>query len=303
MKKSVLLISIMISVLLVGVVSAGLFDSIKRTITGKALSQDTNVTVNVVGATQVNITVDNSTLSGGVTPVEDSSNTVNVYATVCDPDGVNDINDSATTVSYYKSGETTRSGSCSLVGDLDAYCANFSCSADLYYWDGYGVWNSNLTANDLGNQTPVSNTSFTFNYQLLRAMVIDPNQINWSAISPGDTDAKADNDPTTINNTGNYDGTLNVTGLDLYGLSTTTEVFGVDNFTAGIADDCATSGVYLANASSVLVTSSDANPGNLTSGGGAGQEELHYCIPTVPLLSSQQYSTDQQGEWTIIYTD
>lgn len=296
------MIGFVLVLLLIGLASAGLLQEIRNALTGHATSQDTNVSVTITGVNQVNITVDNSTLTGGVTPIEGTSTTSEVFVTVCDPDGAGDIDDSSVTMDFVKAGETTRSNSsCDLVGDLDTYCANFTCEITTWYFDGSGAWTINVSANDLGNTTAVYNESFTFTMNQLKAMVIQPDQINWTGISPGSTDQKADNDPTVVNNTGNFDGTLNVTGLDLYGLTVTSEVFGVNNFTSGIADDCTGSGVYLANASQVLITSSDSNPGNLSAGGGAGQEELYYCIPNVPLLSSQQYTTDQIGSWTVSY--
>ncbi len=301
MKRGRIIVLCAVSILLIGLASAGLFDSIKDALTGHATNQPTNVSVTVTGTQQVNVTIDNSTLTGGVTQTEASSTSTTVYVTVCDPDGVNDINDSATEVSYTKSGEDTRSNTCSLVGDLNSYCANFSCQVTMWYWDGAGQWTINATANDLGNMTAVYNDSYTFTVNLLKAMTIQPNQINWTSITPGVTDEKADNDPTIVNNTGNYDGTINLTGLDLYGDTITSEVFGVNNFTSGIADNCAGSGVYLSNNTQVLITGSVSNPGNLSLGGGAGQEELFYCIPLVPLLSSQQYSTNQLGSWIVSY--
>lgn len=302
MKRGKIALVFIVAILLISLVSAGLLDDIRKALTGKATSQDTNVSVTVVGANPVNLTADNSTLTGGVNPTELTTTTSTVYITVCDPDGVNDIDDSSVEIIYTKPGETDRTNtSCVLVGDLDTYCANYTCEVTTYYWDGAGQWTINVSASDLGNGSTVYNDSATFTMNQLKALVIQPDQINWTAITPGDTDSKADNDPTTVNNTGNYDGTLNVTGLDLYGETVTSEVFGVDNFTSGIADDCTTSGVYLANNSQVLITSSDSNPGNLSAGGGAGQEELYYCIPNVPILSSQQYSTTQLGSWVVSY--
>jgi hypothetical protein len=302
MKRGLYIIGIIFIVLLIGLVSAGLIDSIRNALTGQATNQPTNVSVNVVGTTAVNITTDNSTLTGGVTPIESTSTSSEIYVTICDPDGVNDIDDTSVEARYQKSGDTTRENtSCVLIGDLNTYCANFSCTIETWYFDGSGTWTINVSATDLGNQTTIYNTDKTFTMNLLKAMTIQPDQINWTSISPGDTDEKADNDPTTINNTGNYNGTINITGLNLYGETITTEVFGVDNFTSGIADDCDTSGVFLSNNTQVLITGSVANRGNLSAGGGAGQEELYYCIPDVPTLSSQEYSTSNLGSWTILY--
>lgn len=302
MKRGKIVLIMFVGVLLISLVSAGLLADIKNALTGHATSQDTNVTVNVVGTSVVNLTADNSTLTGGINPIEGTSTTSEVFVEVCDPDGVNDIDDSSVEIIYTAAGETDRTNtSCTLVGDLDTYCANFTCQVTTYYWDGAGAWTINISATDLGNGSTIYNDSYTFSMNQLKSLVIQPDQINWTAITPGGTDAKADNDPTTVNNTGNYEGTLNVTGLDLYGETVTSEVFGVNNFTSGVVDDCTASGVYLGNASQVLIPSSDANPGNLSLGGGAGQEELYYCIPNVPSLSSQQYSTNNLGSWIISY--
>jgi len=118
MKKGLYFLAVIIGVLLIGLVSAGLFDSIKRTITGYAQQQDTNVSVTVLGIDPVTIAVDNSTV-GSPTPIENNPSYVSIYATVCDPNGVNDIDDSSVAVTYSKSGETSRSNnSCSLVSDI-----------------------------------------------------------------------------------------------------------------------------------------------------------------------------------------
>lgn len=303
MKKGLYVVAIFVSVLLIGLVSAGFLDSIKRTITGYVPSQDTNVSVTVQGIDPVTISVDNSTV-GTPSPIENNPSYVWIYSTVCDPNGVNDINDSSVTVTYSKSGETSRSNnSCTLVSDIDGQCANFSCNVTMYYWDGAGIWNINVTASDLGNGSTQYNDSTTFSYSEVKAMVISPGQLNWTGIYPAATNETADNDPTVVNNTGNYNGTLNLTGLDLYGLTITNEKFGVNNFTVEVVNaSCGTGdSAYLVNATDVLVTSSQANKGNLSAGGGAGQEELYYCIPTVPQLSTQEYSTSQLGSWIVKY--
>lgn len=302
MKRGKIVLIFILGILLLSLVSAGLLDSIKETLTGHVTSQDTNVTVNVVGTTAVNLTADNTTLTGGITPIESTTTTSEVFVKVCDPDGVNDIDDSSVEIIYTKAGETDRTNtSCTLISDIDTHCTNFSCSVTTYYWDGAGQWTINISATDLGNGSTIYNDTYTLTINQLKSMVIQPNQINWTAITPGGSDAKADNDPTIINNTGNFDGTLNFTGIDLYGTTVITEIFAVDNFTSGIVDDCTGSGVYLANNTQVLIISSDSNPGNLSLGGGAGQEELYYCIPNVPTISSQQYSTSLLGSWTVSY--
>ncbi len=288
------------SVLLISITSAGLIDSLKGIITGEATSQPTNVSINVVGTTQVTVSVDNSTLAGGVNPVESSSVNTVIYVKVCDADGVNDINDSATDIVYLGPNSETRNGNCSWTNDIDSNCANFTCSADLWYFDTPGAWIINASGNDLGNKTPVYNSSSNFTFNQLKALVISPTQLNWSSLTPGSTNVGADNDPSVVNNTGNYNGTIDITAYDLYGKTTTTEVFASNNFTADV-NDPACSGNSLPNATLTTITGSVSNPGNLSAGGGAGQEQIYYCIPLVPSVSSQEYTTDQSGSWIISY--
>ena len=293
---------IFISILLVSFVSASIFDDVKMWMTGKATNQPTNVSVVVAGTNQVNISVDNSTLSGGVNPIEISNTPSTIYLTVCDPDGVSDINDSATQVIFQKAGDDLRQNtSCSLVGDLDSYCANYSCAVDTWYYDSSGTWTINASANDLGNATRVYNTSFTFTMNQLKALVISPDHLVWNSITPGGTNANADNDPTVVNNTGNYNGVINITGYDLSGATVNTELFGVNNFTADETDGTCAAGTYLNNATTVNITGTNSNPGNLSAGSGTGQEEIYYCIPNVPYVSSQTYETNLTSPWAIEY--
>jgi len=301
MKKRLFAVFFICAILLVGLVSAGLLDSIKNALTGKATSQPTNVSVNVVGTSAVNVSVDNSTLTGGVTPIESSSSVVVTYVTVCDPDGVNDVNDSATDVVFNGPSAETRNGNCSLVGDIDAYCANFTCSAEMWYWDAAGAWVINASGSDLGNATNIYNDSYNFTYNQLKALTISPDWLNWTALTPGGSNVGADNDPTEVNNTGNYDGTIDITGYDLYGVTVTSENFDVANFTADETDGACGAGTALVNASVQTIAGTDSNPGNLSLGGGAGQEQVYYCIPTVPSVSSQQYTTDISGSWIVAY--
>jgi len=300
MKRGLTIGVIIVSVLLISLTSAGLIDSIRDALTGQATSQLTNVSVTIAGANQVNVTVDNSTLVGGVTPIELSTTSSEIYVTVCDPDGVGDINDSTIQASFQNGAVTRTNSSCVLVGDLDTYCANYSCSIETFYWDTSGDWTINASAIDLGNLTRIYNDTFNFAMNQLKALVISPEQLTWTGISPGQTDQGADDDPTLVNNTGNYDGVINVTGTDLFGETTTTELFDVSNFTADETDSTCAGGTTLVNETTKAITGTDSNPGNLTAGGGAGQEEIYYCIPSVPLLSSQEYSTDQSGSWTVL---
>lgn len=303
-KRSLIGIFIICSILLMGLASAGLIDTIKSAITGHATSQETNVTVSVAGTTQAKII----SVSGipAVTPLEATVTYVSFSAIMCDSDGVSDLNDSSVNANFSRTNEETRTNSsCILDGDLNGTCANYSCQVDMWYYAEAGTWNITVGGNDLGNLTPTYNDTTTFTFNQLKALVISPKAINWTSISPGAINQTADNDPTEINNTGNYNDTVAITGLDLFGETTTTEVFGTDNFTINLTTGAGNPeclGNTLVNNTATNVSSSASNRGNLSAGGGAGQENFYYCIPTVPSISSQQYSTAQAGgSWTVLY--
>ncbi|MFQ5531849.1 MAG: hypothetical protein ACE5ES_04500 [Candidatus Nanoarchaeia archaeon] len=306
---SVIIFLGVIILLIIPLISAGFFDWIEKTITGKLTSRDTNVSVTVSGDNQV-IVEDIEVQASNYNPVEGTVNPITVYVIVSDVDGVNDINDSSVKVNFTSTatGEATRlNNTCLNISDIDSTTANFSCSVDVYYYDANSLWTVMASANDLGNLTPAHNTSADNNFtlNLLKAMVIDPISLTWTSISAGSTNQKSNNDPTTINNTGNYNSTIQLTAIDLAGESISTEFIYAANFTGGIEDECDTTGVnatFLINGTAVTINNSFANKGNLSAGGGAGQEQFYYCIPTVSsVLSSQIYSTTDLGPWVIAY--
>jgi hypothetical protein len=302
MKKGMIIIFICL-ILLTSLVSAGIFDAFKK-ITGYASSQTVNVSVSVSGANPAYIPAVSEISAQD--PTEDSSKVIHFNFTICDPDGESDIDQTSGQANFSKASETTRyNTSCVYEGQLNATCGSFACNITMWYWDGSGTWNVAVNGTDKGAQTVVFNSSTTFTYNELRAMVITPDNVTWSGITPGGTNQTADNDPVTVNNTGNYDGTINMTGIDLHGATIDTEIFGVDNFTVDVetggspAAEC--DGTYLVNDTTTSISNTDTNPGNLSAGGGAGQETLYYCIPDVPLLSTQEYTTSKAGNWTITY--
>jgi len=302
--RKIILCVTVILLLIIPLASAGFLDWVKKTITGKASSQETNVSVTVAGGNKA--VIETVSVAASYTPVENENHSITAYVTVYDADGVNDVNDSATQIKFTKSGETTRQNtSCINLTDIDANRANFSCVVDLWYWDGNGVWNINATGNDLGNKTLAENSTESFTYNLLYAMVISPNVLTWPSVTPGAVNQTSNNHPTLVNNTGNYNGTINMTGINLLGEDTPSEKIYAENFTAGIVNDCDLTGInmtYLVNNTEVVINNSVANRGNLSLGSGSGQEQIYYCIPLVPNpLSSQTYSTNALGGWTLAY--
>ncbi len=301
MKKRVIISLGILILLIIPLISASFFDNFWGRMTGKATSRETNISITVAGANAAQVTFISPIPN--TNPTESSSTSIKFFATLYDADGVSDLNDTSVNASFTRSGETTRSNStCVLIGDLDANSANYSCTITMWYFDGNGAWNINVSGTDLGNQTRVFNTTEEFTYNELKAMVVSPKSLTWPGVSIGATNQTSDNDPTTVNNTGNFDGTIDVTGINLLGETTASEFIPVANFSIGILDGSECDDTTLVNGSATEITNSDSGPGNISAGGGAGQEQLYYCITEVPGdISSQIYSTSGGGSWTIAY--
>ena len=288
---------LIISLMAVSVVSAGFFDWFKPT--GKAAAQLTNVTVGVTGINPAQI-IYVSPISA-VNPLEAGSKAVTFSVRMKDIDGVNDLNDTSVSANFSKTDEATRfSSACTWVNDIDTTTANYSCSIDMWYWDGASTsWGVGVKGKDLGNLTEVYNTTTIFGYNELKAMVISPPALTWAALNSGDANKESTNDPTVVNNTGNYNSTIALTAINLLGAITPADMIAAADFKTDVSSPC--SGITLVNASAATITNSVANRGNLSAGSGAGQEELYYCIPLVPNVPSQTYSTAAGGSWTVAY--
>lgn len=311
------------AVLSVSFVSAGFFDDFFGKITGRAAhTADTNVSIGVVGTAPVIIEVDNSTMVGTrVDPTINGVTNIEFWVNVSDSDGVNDINDSSVNASVTFNATGTEAirtnSSCVLVGDLDTISANFSCTINMYYFDAPGIWNITVSARDLGNTTIIYNSSQSFNYDQLQAIDISPTALTFASVSPGDTNITSNNDPTLINNTGNYNvtsGNLQLNATNLVGVSVETDFIFVANFSididTGSSNETCIGGTTPVNNTQTGITGSLLTRGNNSLNNGddtSGQEEIYYCITKVPVdISSQTYSssltTGGYGEWAIIMT-
>jgi len=293
MKKGLyIFLSLVLIVLMISFASAGFWDMF----TGKASSAPQNVSVTVFGINPVSISVP-AILNG--MPNELGVRAITFDVNVTDPDGVNDINNSEVKAEFTKVGQTTRIGNCPKQNNINSTTANFTCTVNMLYFDGDGSWNIRVEARDIGNQTPQNGTS-TFDYGLVRGLSISLSLLLWPGLVTGATNQNASNDPTIVNNTANYNGPISITAYDLLGEATPAENITANSFTVGALNlEC--SGAALSHNSPVS-TGISSNPGNLSAGGGAGQAFIYYCIPIVPIVSSQTYSTSQGGNsWLVGY--
>ncbi len=294
--------------------SAGIVDWFGK-VTGHATSQDTNVTVTVSGTTAVTIEVLNSTLTG-VNPTSDSTTAVTLTVRVTDADGYLDINTTSVHANFTKSGEAIRSNSsCVDLAQNTATAKNFSCILSMWYFDGSGIWSITAAGRDLGNTTLVQNTTSVFTYGTLQEIKMSPNQITFASVAQGAVNITSDNDPTLINNSGNYNFVgVNITAVNLRGETNTTVFINVGNITIGnnthasnkyecdVAPVLGSNATALVNGTTVNVKHSVISKGNNSvNDGTTGQEQIYYCFRTIPTgILSQAYSTAYTGgAWVV----
>lgn len=293
-------VSVFFIVILISMVSAGFFSSL----TGKATSQPTNVSVSFKDISPAQVTYVSPIT--GVNPLELNQVAVSFAVQVYNFDKLGDINFSSVFANFSNNGVTRGPVQCINVNNITNRIANFSCTINMWYWDAAGGWNISVVASDIGNGTKAYNATTYFTYNQLKAMVLSPPALTWPVLTTGEINSTSNNDPSIINNTGNYNGTVQVTGFDLAGETDSNDTFAVGNFSSSIltsSNECGiTTSNLLANNSAITITNAVPNPGNLSAGGGVGQEEIYYCIRQVPVIPTQTYSTAAGGlSWIVAY--
>jgi len=293
-----LLILFLIVILSYSIVSATGFSDLWGKITGKATSDTTSLNITVGNSAP---TIPSVQAISAKNPTDGTTKSITFAFTATDTDGVSNLDDATPAAYFSKAGETTRyNSSCILIEDLDANSANYSCTVNMWYFDGNGEWDITVNVSDINGATG-ENSSTTFTYNLLTAMAMAPTALTWPSIGLSDTDTGSDNDPITINNTGNDDSlTINITAYDLQGETTSTEYIYAHNFTTGVSSE-GCSGTAMANATSTEVGSATLNKGNYSGNDGStGQEQLYLCLKGLPQdISSQSYSSAGLDPWTV----
>ncbi|MEM3075127.1 MAG: hypothetical protein QW727_04275, partial [Candidatus Pacearchaeota archaeon] len=213
-----------------------------------------------------------------------------------------DINVSSARAYFQRSGQPTRSNLSCVNLTTSGNEINFSCSIDMWYFDQAGSWTINVTIKDINNaQGENSSTTFTFN--TLTAMVMSPTSLTWPTITPTNTDIGSNNDPITINNTGNAEPlSINITAYNLRGETLITKFIFANNFTVqNSSEGC--SGTIMQNATSINVTSARLFRGNNSlnyNNETSGQEQIFFCLKGVPQdATAQSYSTAGSAAWEI----
>ncbi|MFH1326855.1 MAG: hypothetical protein ABIH59_01880 [archaeon] len=303
MKRGIYLVSLILTVLIISFATAGIFDDLFKS-TGKAPSATKDVRVTVTGSAPTIYFVEGI---NPVNPIEGNPITIVFEVRVSDPNGVGDIDDSSVTADFELIGEPTRSGTCIHDQDLDAASANYSCSVNLMYYDAAGTWTVKINAQDISANPAPENTDEQFDYYSLNGLeIVSPvGSLAWDPLTAGTLDQLSNNDPTVINNTGNYDGTIRITGYDLEGENIggefiTINQFSVASTTGGVPSaecDVGVTAVALGpldgNTVDTLISSARGPPATVAN--------VYYCLD-VPIVSAQPYSTTESGNsWTLFY--
>ncbi|MBI4154487.1 right-handed parallel beta-helix repeat-containing protein, partial [Candidatus Woesearchaeota archaeon] len=186
-----------------------------------------------------------------VDPVENSNRSVNFSFVASDPDGVADLNDSTALAIFNKTGEASRNASCTVGEDINANSVNYTCAVNMWYFDGSGSWNVNVSVSDVSgaraeNSTTAGNmTGISFTFNALTAFIMNPTSLTWGTLNVVDTNQTSNNDPLGLNNTGNVDiANITVNATDLTGETDSAfriyaENFTVANLTGGSpANEC-----------------------------------------------------------------
>jgi len=203
----------------------------------------------------------------------------------------------------------------------DNAAINYSCVVHLWYFDAGGTWTINASIKDT-NGVHSENRTTQFLLATTTAMIMSPTALTWPSLELSGVNQTSNNDPITINNTGNKDiaaGGITVTGYDLQGLTTLTERIFAQNFSVHAINGtsgCTGINCLECNGTQLLNdTTGSTNPqtlamANMTAGNNSinfanetsGQENIFFCLRVVPPeLSRQSYDTSgtHTSPWTI----
>jgi hypothetical protein len=290
MKKSVIAVICFALLLAIPFASAGLWNLI----TGKAAEQPTDVNI-PIGNTAPTIPFVEAISAQN--PTEATYTDITFKFEAYDHDNSTDLDDATALAKFTSGGEVTRSVTCTVDSSSGNY-RNYTCTVRMWYFDGAGAWNVNVTVADLSAARAENNTA-SFTYNELTAFVLSPSTLTWTTLIPSATDQGASNDPSILNNTGNHiSNDIRINATTLKGSTDTTKTISPGNFTSKFADP-ACDGDQLLTSDFKTIASATLPRGNLSAGSGTAQEDLYYCLDVPASVTKQTYTTTANGAWTI----
>jgi hypothetical protein len=223
-----------------------------------------------------------------VDPLEYSLRTIPVNFTVNDVDGSSTINISSAkaVVSQSSVSRQSTAGACSGIS-VNTTAVNISCNVSMQYYDIPGVWSINLSISD-NSASYVENTSTTFTYNILYAINLNTNSLDFGSLNVGDVNRTAGT--LVLNNTGNFNYTL--VQLKAYNLINGTYLINVSNFRINITN--VSTGAYLINNTYVNVTGAMLSR---CTDSGCGNQSM-YMYVDVPLGTAAKKFTSSSS-WVL----
>lgn len=309
------MISFLVILLLVSVVSAGLFDNLFKK-TGHAPQAPQDVSVYVGGAPVIDSPTSPDPGPGYDPSDSFATTTIPITIEVTDTDGVADLPDGTiglTFVVELSSGAIikTPSGSFCTPTDIDADTRSYACNIEMNHYDPADDWDLYIYIEDSATNSDTTTIIDYTKYNLLSSITdpINPTSLTWPSLASPQNNVQSDNDPTIVVNRGNDDRHIlirayNLIGEDNGGYSIPSTSFAVSDI---LDQECTVAGVNL-NADGINTdTGINANPGPNDGSDpddcdGSNEVCVYYCLDVPAGLISQTYSTTERGEhWVVLY--
>jgi len=298
---------ILLMLLIIPLISAGLFSDIWGKITGKISdSQNVDLNISVTSGTApwiYNITgLEAVTLTDGPNPTY-----LTINFSVNDSDGVGNLDNSTAMLNLTSGANFRMNDSCAFVNGAGNF-ANYTCNITMWWWDATGAWTVYVNISDSNGNTHINGTH-TRTLNTLTGFVMDQSSLTFTSLLAGAKNQTPSN-YLTLNNTGNVDITsdnVQVNATDLFGETTPGQALWAGNFSVSTLTggniECnasTTDATAMVNMTYTGVVNSVLSAGNYTKEDGTAEEKLYTCLREVGSeLSQQQYSTDQLGSWTV----
>ena len=277
-------------------------------ITGKATTQAETLNVTISDSPpQITAVFPNVATGVAVTPTEAGATYTLINFSVTDPDGYANLLDSTAKINITRTGEIMRTNNTCIRYQQGGNNANYSCTIDLWYFDGAGIWNLSTWISD-ASYLNSTNSSDNISYSQLQAFVRGPATTTFASISPGISNTTTNNGPLLLNNTGNYAvtaGNLLINSTNLRGETNSTFAIWANNMSVGNQSGSNSCGSQAQNATAMSLDAyanlnTVLNRGNFTYNNGTAQAGLYTCIRFVGNeLPSQAYSTSNESGWTL----
>ena len=239
-------------------------------------------------------TIVDVTAPGATDPNENGTKAIYFLFNASDEDGYDNLDHATAQVLVTLSGGDTHTSSGCVPFVNSSNFTSYNCTVTFNYYDNASSsWLINASVQDI-NANSTFNDTEAFTLNSISSMHLLSYSLNFGSVSLGSTAAAQDN-PFILNNTGNFDFTeVNVTGYDLSGITTPSEVIFAANFTASITD---AEGTELVNGTTIQVPSASLAHG-APGAGAISNESLYFYVRVADSgLGSQNYNATDM--WTI----